>query len=98
MAEVAVSRQMFADILSLIARLRAPTSAGMMGASIKCSKRPRERHVLEVANERLSAFRRRQLPASIAVACAGRDLPLPSPAKGALLAGNCRKSGECRLK
>jgi Transposase DDE domain group 1 len=32
LAEVAVSRQMFADILSLIAQFRTPTRAGMRGA------------------------------------------------------------------
>jgi Transposase DDE domain group 1 len=36
MAEVAVSRQMFAEILSLIARLQGATSAGMTGALVKC--------------------------------------------------------------
>jgi Transposase DDE domain group 1 len=43
MAEVAVSRQMFADILSLIARLRAPPAAAWRGASVGCDKRRRER-------------------------------------------------------
>jgi Transposase DDE domain group 1 len=39
MAEVAVSRQMFADILSLIARLRAPPAPAREANGIKCGKR-----------------------------------------------------------
>ena len=40
LAEVAVPRQMFAEILSLIARLRAPPApAGMRSVGVTCDKR-----------------------------------------------------------
>jgi hypothetical protein len=41
MAEVAVSRQMFQEILALIARLRAPPGASMRGAGVRCDRRRR---------------------------------------------------------
>jgi hypothetical protein len=41
MAEVAVSRQMFADILLLIARLRGAARAGMKGAEVRLLARER---------------------------------------------------------
>jgi len=41
MAEVAVSRQMFQEILMLIARLRAPPRTSMTSAGIRCDRRRR---------------------------------------------------------
>ena len=57
MAEVAVSRQMFADILSLIARLRAPPAPACR------PKRQQRRCALIPPNQRVSAARCRQLTA-----------------------------------
>ena len=73
MAEVAVSRQMFADILSLIARLRAPPAPSMRGQEIKCGRRRGERYASMQAKRRVSALRCRQPPASIA-SCSRRHI------------------------
>ena len=64
MAEVAVPRQMFVEILSLISRLRAPPRHEARGASGLARVR-REVYPVQTNGAR-SAFRCCQLPASIA--------------------------------
>ena len=59
LAGVAVSRQMFKDILMLIARLRAPP-APVSGQRGRCNKR-RQRCAPAQADQRVSARRRGQL-------------------------------------
>ena len=62
MAEVAVSRQMFADILSLIARLRAHLRPHRGAWSdVRCDRRRRQRCASMQANHRVLAPRRNQL-------------------------------------
>jgi len=59
MAEVAVSRQMFADILTLITRLRGAARVRCVARGIRCGERRRERHA-SVPKQRDSALRFRQ--------------------------------------
>jgi hypothetical protein len=56
MAEVAVSRQMFAEVLSVISRLRAPP-APARGSGVTCGKRRGARYALMQARRRVLAFR-----------------------------------------
>ena len=67
LAEVAVPRQMFADILSLITRLRAPPAPACGVGRSKCEGRQRERYASMRANQRVSASRCLKGPASIAL-------------------------------
>jgi hypothetical protein len=60
MAEVAVPRQMFQEILSLIARLRAPARASMNGTSGQMQRTTAEVCPLR-AEQHVSARRRGQL-------------------------------------
>ncbi len=79
MAEVAVPRQMFAEILSLIARLRAPP-APAWGRRGRFDKR-RQRCAPTQAERHVSAQRRGQLGFSPPAGHAGRDLPLLQDAR-----------------
>jgi hypothetical protein len=91
--EVAVSRQMFADILSLIARLgarmsgepevsRAPTGKPCLGPAI-------------AARFNVSVPVNRQLRSPLAGR--GRDMPLSKPVRSAILAPKALVSGKCRV-
>jgi hypothetical protein len=60
MAEVAVSRLMFRDILMLIARLRAPPAPGVRGARIECDKQRRQGCAITKAKEQVLCARRRE--------------------------------------
>ena len=46
MAEVAVPRQMFQEILMLITRLRAPPPPARPGDEVRCDSRRRQRYAL----------------------------------------------------
>jgi hypothetical protein len=73
MAEVAVSRQMFSEIRSLIARLRAPTRAGMRANGITCGRRRQRRCALMQLEQPGLASQRAQ-PAALSASCARRAL------------------------
>jgi Transposase DDE domain group 1 len=98
MAEVAVPRQMFADILSLIARLRGTTHAHRRGRRDRCGKRQQRRCAFmrsEVARLRGSpwstrGFDRLLLAARAIRRCSSRSRERSWPRTG-------RGSGECRL-
>jgi hypothetical protein len=75
MAEIAVSRQMFADILRLIARPRAPARESMRLWG-QMRQGPRERCALMRAEQRVPRLGAGQNAASTPPAPAGRDLPL----------------------
>jgi len=98
LAEVAVSRQMFADILLLIARLgrhlhqhEKPAEANAGGDERKGMPRCGR----SGARQRFSAVNHRlRLP----LARDEGDLLLPKPVKRAFWPQNRRESGECRLK
>jgi len=60
MAEVAVSRQTFQEILSLIARLRAPPVPHEERLGVSCDREPRQRYALIKAKLRVPARRGRQ--------------------------------------
>ena len=66
LAEVAVSRQIFADILSLIARLRAPPAPHERPAGAECGKWRHDRYASVCANQSNSAFGCPRPPASSA--------------------------------
>jgi hypothetical protein len=57
LAEVAVPRQMFADILSLIVRLRAPPAPAWPGNRDRCGSRRQQRCALMKATQRALALR-----------------------------------------
>jgi len=57
MAEVAVPRQMFQEILSLIARLRAAPAPARPGDGAGCDSRRRQRCALMKAKQRVPALR-----------------------------------------
>jgi hypothetical protein len=92
-----VSRHMFAEILSLIPRLRAPP-VDMRGWRGQSAAGDRERH---------ASMRANQLIATSVPARTRFDRPfartehdywsLHKPVKGSILARNRRESGECRL-
>jgi hypothetical protein len=90
MAEVAVSRPMFAEILSLIAPLE---------------RRLRQHEQTTTAEARPGAGKEARFSASAAVnplvrplaVHAMRDLPLPKTSERAILAHNSPESGECRF-
>ena len=94
MAEIAVSRQMFGEILMLIARLRAPPAPAREGRGQLCDRRRRRRCALMQAKQRVSPPRRNQLTCSTVyyardARCtthAMRDLPLPKPPEWAIVA------------
>jgi hypothetical protein len=67
MAEIAVPRQVFVDILSLIARLRAPTCASMREQSDQMLQATTAKVCLDLANQGASLFRCYQPRASIAL-------------------------------
>ena len=95
MAEVAVSRQMFAEILSLIARrgYRRHQHEGRWD-----QMRPTTREVCLDANQRVSAPRRSQVTASTARHVpATRDLLLAKTPEGAIFASNQESEG-CPVK
>ena len=71
MAEVAVSRQMFADTLSLIAWLRAPLAPARAEDRAKCYRQRQQSCALVEANQRVSTPQYPQLPGS--VACCARN-------------------------
>jgi hypothetical protein len=75
MAEIAVSRQMFADILRLIARPRAPARESMRLWG-QMRQGPLERCALMRAEQRVPRLGAGQNAASTPPAPAGRDLPL----------------------
>jgi hypothetical protein len=93
MAEVAVSRQI-ADILSLIARLRAPPAPD----GIKCGAITAEGCALMLLAQPGLAVQRSQ-PTALNASCGRRALlPLLKSFERAILASTRRKSGECRLR
>jgi hypothetical protein len=85
---------MFADILSLIARLRAP-AAPARAAQKHCAAGDGE--VLQ-AKRRVSALGGRQPPGSTALCSGDDDLALLNAFKGAILTLKSLEPGECRLK
>jgi hypothetical protein len=98
MAEVALSRQMFADILTLIARLGggSPTCARMSAGVIVrqaaigeiCSGVPIQRYAaLGCPDQGLRAR----------FAAASAKFPLLNPIKGTILAAKPLESGKCRF-
>src|ERR1700682_4888837 len=54
MAEVAVPRQMFQEILMLIAQLRAPPAPAGPGDEVRCDRRRRQRYALMNTKQRVS--------------------------------------------
>ena len=70
----------------------------MSGAGLRYRARREERFALARTNRRVSESGYRQPPASMARSRGNRDLPLPKPFKGAILASNGREAGECRDK
>ena len=79
-----VSRQMFADILSLIARLRAPP----LRAGIKCGKRRQRRCASMQLEQPHSALQRGQ-PAALNAICARRTLlPIAQVVHKAIMVSN----------
>ena len=60
MAEVAVSRQTFQEILSLIARLRAALAPHEERWGVRCDREPRQRYALIKAKLRVPARRGRR--------------------------------------
>src|SRR4051812_47888800 len=65
LAEVAVPRQMFADILSLIARLRPAPAPAWGSSGGKCRKRRQRRCALILPNQRISAAQFRRMTAML---------------------------------
>jgi Transposase DDE domain group 1 len=86
MAEVAAPRQMFTNILALIARLPPPPARPHDRRQEQCGMQAAIGNALIQANAARLAFGRRQLPASIAVGSRGRRFSLPGPVKDANLA------------
>jgi hypothetical protein len=80
LAEVAVSEQMFEDILMLIARLRA-ARASVRGAGIEMRQIARERCALKKRKQRVSAPLGRETVAS-AAGSAHRGWSLSPPTTG----------------
>jgi hypothetical protein len=77
MVEVAVSQKMFADILMLITRLRAPRAPEMTGDGVRGDRRRRERSALMTGNPRVPASPggRSVAPTVIGAGCAQIFLP-----------------------
>jgi Transposase DDE domain group 1 len=97
-AEVAVPRQMFADILSLIARLRAPPTPAWERRR-QGRQRQREGHGLMRAKQRASPFWCRQPPASIAIYPGyARFTVAQASQRGDSGFQNRWASGECQLQ
>jgi len=96
LAEVTVPRQMFAEILSRIARLRAPPAPRMSGGVIVrqaargevCRRAPKSA-LCSALMPSISSFNR-------AFARGERQLPLLNAINGAILAAKPLESGECR--
>ena len=98
MAEVAVPRQMFAEILSLIARLRRTARAGMTrrrGQSASGNQGRGMPWCKQIG--RASALERFSRRSRSLFARGDGDLPLPKPVRSAMLAAKLLVSGECRL-
>jgi len=97
MAEVAVPRQMFAEILSLIARLGHGPRRYEGPVKRKFARRGQQRCVSMQASQRVSTPRHRKPPGSMASCSQERDLSLPKPLKSAILrlkiAGNLANVG-----
>jgi hypothetical protein len=86
MAEVAVPKQMFREILSLIVRLRAPPARACRQMGVRCGRRRRQRCALMQPKQGLSALQYSQLTVSTAAARAMRDIPLLKRQKGTIMA------------
>jgi hypothetical protein len=71
MAEIAMSRQMFREILSVIARLRAPPAPALRGPGNKYDGQRRLRCALMKANQRLPTPRGRLLIALLTAPATG---------------------------
>jgi len=71
---------------------------GHFGCTCKSGRRPEERYASVRAESTVRRYRAVNRRLRLPVADAGRDLPLPKPFKGAILASKPRASGECRLK
>jgi hypothetical protein len=98
MAEVAVSRQMFADILSLIARLRAQPAPVWAAGGSRMRQGPQERCALVRQSRAIQRFGAVNRKLRSPVASAARDLPLREPVRSAIPSQNHPQSGECRIK
>src|SRR5271166_2788527 len=92
MAEVAVPRQMFYDILPLIARLRAPPAP----AGVRCDRRRRQRCALMNAKQWVATPRCGQSAASAVYGARVARLLLPRTLKRATLISNPSGTGGCR--
>jgi hypothetical protein len=97
LAEVAVSPQMFADILSLIARLRAPPAPGMR-AQRRSNRTGDDAKAVPCTGKtaRFSASPQSNRPVRSPPADAKRDLPLPTRSRRLSLSHDHAESGECR--
>jgi hypothetical protein len=89
MAEIAVPRQMFREILSLIARLRAPPATARPGDRVRYDRRRRQRCALMRAKQRVSVLQGGQPDALAAAgsACGGISLRCASTRRKIVLDG-----------
>ncbi len=99
MAEVAIPRNLFADILRLIAELRPPpvtsTAQGVQRSRVRC--KPRETCASMTGKSELSALGAPLSSNWGSLASASKIQPCQQPSKAAISGSRPPVSGECRL-